>query len=318
MAYPSNRQVVVLTGAFLAAAALAGQLRPIPASDAEQALLDSVLAGDTSLYGRIAATLAAPFDGAARRLRALRGFSAVVGAVTVFATWALARELLPDQPELAAPAAALVALQPAVWRSGSQAGPTGLELLGAAGELVIICRIATRSTGQSPTPLDSLLVAASAVGVGLLRGQLRGLAALLALAAGYDAARDHAWLRLLIGVGSALGAGMASTVAAPNFPPPAGEPSPAGARAALATAAAGGLGSALALLLHDRAGVRSRADNGARLSTAAVRLARWLVAGWVALRLAQRDQHSALDTLAPLSIGFVAGVAAITERSSQA
>ena len=153
MVYPSNRQVVVLTGAFLSAAALAGQLRPIPAGDVEQALLDSVLAGDTSLYGRIAATLAAPFGGAAWRLRALRGFNAVVGAVTVFATWALARELLPDQPELAAPAAALLALQPAVWRGASQAGPTGLELLGAAGELVLICRIASRSTGQSPTPL---------------------------------------------------------------------------------------------------------------------------------------------------------------------
>jgi hypothetical protein len=313
-ALPSNRHILALSGAFLAAAGLAGLLRPVPGDDAERALLEAAQPGECSVYGRIAAVLVTPFKQPAERVRVLRGVNALLTTTAVFSTWALARELLPDQPELAELAAALFSIQPAVWRLASRADPAAFDLLGTSGLLMVISRIATRSAGQLPTPLDNLWVAGGAAGVALLDRRLRPLLLLLALAAGYDAARDQAWQALILGVGTAAVAAAATAVldaAGLICPAPPSALSTAALRALGATAALGLTGIGAALLLHGREDVRSRADNGAPLAAEAVWTARWLAIGWTVLRISRRDQRAALDTLAPLCVGAVAGVAAI-------
>jgi hypothetical protein len=47
------------------------------------------------------------------------------------------------------------------------------------------------------------------------------------------------------------------------------------------------------------------------MSTDAAQFARWLTAGWTALRLAQRHGQPAGVALAPLCVGLVGGAAAL-------
>lgn len=105
-------------------------------------------------------------------------------AAEAFATWALARELAPDFPPLAVVAAAVDALRsrrPAVAAAARERTVT-------RGLLATAARIATRSTGRAPTPLDR-----AALGLGAVLGPRtrRGRAAALLV----GAALAYDWLR---------------------------------------------------------------------------------------------------------------------------
>jgi len=325
-AYSSNRQILQLSRTLLAAAGLAGLLRPIHDAGPERALLAALQAGDRSQYGRmygwVARLLTAPFADPSLQIRVLRGYNALLSVSVVFTTWALAREVLPDQAELATPAAALIALQPAVWQLATSADPRALEVLCSNGLLLPICRIASRSTGMPPTMLDYFLVAAGSASGELIAPELRPLPWLLALATGYDALRDGDWRRALLGAGAASVGALPALVqrrhggrSMPQLAQVHGMPT--GAQRALhALMIVGLLGMVVALALDGQAVVRSEADNGDPLATEAVQVARGLAISWAALRLAQRDDRAVLDALAPLCIGAVAGIAALAQRIS--
>lgn len=325
-AYPSNWQLIQLSRALLVAVGLAGQLRSIHDAGPERALLAALQSGDRSQYGRmygwVARLLTAPFANPSLQIRVLRGYNALLGVFIVFTTWALAREALPDQPELATPAAVLLVLQPALWQLATSADPRALEVLCSNGLLLPICRIASRSTGMSPTTLDYFMVAAGTASGELIAPQLRPLPWLLALATGYDALRDGDWRRALLGAGTASAGALPASLrrwrGGRSTPPPSQlQAMPIQAQRVLqALAIVGLLGMAVAVALGGRAVVRSAADNGEPLATDAVRLARGLAIGWAALRLAQRDDRAVLDALAPLCIGAVAGIAALAQRIS--
>lgn len=315
-----------LSRALLAAAGLAGQLRPIHDAGSERALLAALQAGDRSQYGRMygwaARLLTAPFADPSLQIRVLRGYNALLGVSVVFTAWALAREVLPDQPELATPAAALLALQPAMWQLATSADPRALEVLCSTGMLLTICRLASRSTGMSPTTLDSFLVAAGTASGELIAPELRPLPWLLALATGYDALRDGDWRKALLGVGTASAGALPALLQrwrGGRSTPPAAQLQArpiSGQRTLQAVTLVGLLGMVIAVALDGRASVRAEADNGDPLATDAVQLARGLAISWAALRVAQRDDRAVLDALAPLSIGAVAGIAALAQRIS--
>jgi hypothetical protein len=230
--------------------------------------------------------------------------------------------VLPDQPELATPAAALLALQPAVWQLATSADPRALEVLSANGLLLPICRIASRSTGMSPTTLDYFLVAAGAASGELIAPELWPLPWLAALATGYDALRAGDWRRALLGSGVAsigvLPALLQRWRGGRSTPQPAQlRAVPTSTQSALhAVVISGLLGMAVAVALGGQASVQSNADNGDPLATEAVQMARGLAISWAALRMAQHDDRAVLDALAPLCIGAVAGAAALAQRIS--
>jgi hypothetical protein len=325
-AYPSNRQILRLSGALLAAAGLAGLLRPIHDDGPERALLAALRADEHSRYGRMyrwaTRALMAPFANPSLQIRVLRGYNALLSVAVVFTGWAQAREVLPDQPELATPAAALIALQPAVWQLATSADPRALEVLCSTGMILTICRIASRTTGMSPTTRDYCLTAVGAACGELIAPELWPLPWLLALANGYDALRAGDWRRALLGAGTASAGAVPALLqrwrggrSAPKMVQLQARPR-ASQRALQLVTIGGLLGMAVALALDGPAVVRSEADTGEPLATEAVQLARGLAIGWAALRLAQGDDRAALDALAPLSIGAVAGVAALAQRIS--
>jgi hypothetical protein len=322
--YPSNRQIMRLSGALLAAAGLAGLLRPIQDAGPEHALLAALRSGEHSQYGRMyrwgARALTAPFANPSLQIRILRGYNALLSVLVVFTAWAQAREVLPDQPELATPAAALIALQPAVWQLATSADPRAFEALCSTGMLLTICRIASRSTGLSPTTRDYCLSAVGTASGALIAPELWPLPWLLALATGYDAVRASDWRRALLGIGSASAGALPALLhrrRGDRSTPQQSQALPMEAQRALQVVAVGGLlGMAVASALGGQASVRSEADTGEPLATEAVQVARGLALGWAALRLAQRDDRAVLDALAPLSIGAVAGVAALVQRIS--
>lgn len=310
---PSNRRILTLTGAYLACATAAGLLRGAP-DESERATLEAIRAGDGGVYERVAGALLAPISAPTLRVRALRAGNALIGALGVFTTWALAREILPDQPDLAAPAAALAGLNPAIWRLATHADPLALEMLNASGILMIACRIASGSVGPAPTTLDQITVAAGGAFGALAAPELAELPALLALALGYAALRQGDRMGALRGSGAAL-SGMLPAALLRRGGRVGGMPE--ASRRALGIAAAGGLlGTIASLALRGGDAVRSRADDGTPMANEAVQATRGLALGWVALRLARRDERAALDVLAPLCCGIVAGVAALAQALS--
>lgn len=98
----------------------------------------------------------------------------------VFASWALLRELAPDS-ELVAPLAA-AAVAPSLWRADRA---TARERAVAIGLTMLAARVATRSTGLAPTPLDYVALAVAAVALPR-RASGRVAAALLGAALIYE------------------------------------------------------------------------------------------------------------------------------------
>ncbi len=308
---PSNRQIVALaTGAL--ATYIAGALRRDEPTAAEYACLEAIGRGQGGLYGYMARWL--PFSEPDDHIRALRIASALASGVTVFATWSLAREVLPDQPELATIAATLVAVQPSVINGARRVNFTTIQRLAAVGTLTLIARIASRSTGKSPTALDIGVVTGVTGVAALLDTGLHALLPALALAAGYDARRDGSWPAVarraaLPGLATVALAAADALDALPDEPHaslPASDESADRFMAIL-----GALGAAIGLLAQRNEHVRSRADDGSRMSTDAVQFARWLATGWTAFRLAQRHGKPAGVALAPLCVGLVGGAATL-------
>ena len=99
---------------YLLAAAL---VRPVDTSDAERVIIRNpfITAGRADLPGNRNTTLPVsrdPLRGTALAAQTARWFSVALGLVTVLATYALAREIVPDSPVVWLGAAALVALNP--------------------------------------------------------------------------------------------------------------------------------------------------------------------------------------------------------------
>lgn len=317
LSVPSNRQIVALaTGAL--ATYIAGAIRRDEPTEEETACLELIGRGQGGPYGQLARWL--PFSEPDDHIRLLRIASALASSLTVFSTWSLAREVLPDQPALATIAAALIAAQPSVVAGARRVNLTTIQRLAAVGTLTLITRIASRSTGKPPTALDIGAVTAVTGVAALLDTGLHALLPTLALAVGYDARRDGAWsagarraaLPALATVALAAADALdrlpdaphASTAASDQF-------------ADRLIAILGGLGAAIGLLAQRHERLRSRADDGSRLSRDAVQFARWLTVGWTALRLAQRHGHPAGVALAPLSIGLVGGAATLGRLARQ-
>lgn len=132
---------------------------------------------------------------------------AVTGALWVFSTWALGRELDPDEPRTATVSAGAVLLALALAR------PEAFYLLhgmAATGGTMLAARLLGRTTGLKTRPLDlfTLVLTAPVLG-GLASRGLWPLAAVAGIASGLDAVYDgkpaRAWLGgVLAAIGGAL------------------------------------------------------------------------------------------------------------------
>ena len=135
--------------------------------------------------------------------------SGVEAGFTVLLSWALARELDPDEPASATVAAF----------AGLLILPAGLPSLGAVTTLLFAIRVVTRTTGAPPTGLDLLwLPALAGYSARTSGGFLSGLA--LALALAWDFRRSGRSRQALCAVASAVitvGVGVARGTLAPHI-----------------------------------------------------------------------------------------------------
>lgn len=309
-AYPSNRAAVLVAAASGVCYAGAGLMRPAPPEGEEGELVLAMDAGDRSLYSR-GARLALGIGGDPLiGTRVLRVLQAVGGAGAVFATWALARELLPDQPELAAPAAALVAAQPAVWQAASQVDAAVFDLGLATFTLVTVTRVSSRSTGLPATLLDAITLAMLGGLAALGDARLAALPVAAAAALAFDAARDGRRLDALARGGLALATGAGALALARRVPlsRPRGRTLRRVARIALqATVIAGAAGLVVLAATTPGERIRSRSDNGAPLPRDGVLFARGLALGWAVFSAAAARGATPVYGLPPLAITAVAG-----------
>jgi len=317
LAYPSNRAAVVLAAASAACYAAAGLLRPAPPDGDEGELVLAMDAGDRSLYSR-GARLALGLDGdPAIGTRVLRVLQAVGGAGAVFSTWALARELLPDQPQLAAPAAAVAAVQPAVWQAAAEVDPALLSLGLAMATLVTASRVASRSTGLAATTLDAVTLAGLGALATLADRRLASLPAIAAAALAYDSARDRRYGDAVVRSAIALAAGGGAVALARRVPlsqPRRRRVQTFAIRALQATVAAGAVGLLALAATVPAERIRSRSDNGMPYRREAVLVARGLALGWPVFSAAASRDATPLYALPPLAVAAVGGAWKLFER----
>ncbi len=225
--------------------------------------------------------------------------SGLVAGLAAFTAWAVAREIDPDDPTVAALAAPVAAI----------ALPIGEPYLAAVFTVLLLTRITARTTGLAPKPADALLVVGLA---GYVATTPYGLIATggLAVAAGLDAGLDGApgWRRWL--PAGVLAAGAAAAVFAVEWP---GWTTPS--LGAIALVLAAGVGTATLR----RGTPTSRCDHTDEpVDPGRLRAAR-LVALTVALAYGVAGGGAAVAGLAPVFAAFAAaGPAAILSRRHSA
>ena len=265
---------------------------------------------NSSLYGR-GARLALGLGGdPAIGMRVLRLWQAVGGAGAVFSTWALARELLPDQAALAAPAAAVVALQPATWQAASEVDPMMLSLGLATGNLIAITRVVSRSTGMPATVLDAVTLAAGSALATLADSRLASLPVIAAAGLAYDSGRDRHYGAAVARGGLALAGGAGAVVLGRRSRlsrPRRRRLRPLARRVLQATVAAGALGLVALAAAAPGEHIRSRADNGLSMQREAVLVARALALSWAVFSAASARGATPLYALPPLAVAVVGG-----------
>lgn len=87
--------------------------------------------------------------------------SALMGGVSVFLAWAIARELDPDHERAALVGGLVGGATMLVW-----GGPSIL----ISGWVLVLLRLVARTTGLTPRPADTLAVVGVSLGLGLVRG----------------------------------------------------------------------------------------------------------------------------------------------------
>lgn len=185
----------------------------------------------------------------------------VSAAVWAFTSWALGRELDPDDPGTAAWSAVATALSllllPPAWY------PPGMT---ATGILMLVARVTARTTGRSLTPADvGALVAVPPIAVLVAQAPLWVLAVALALALGLEFWREQRPLYGWGAMAALLSGGLAWWI----------EPRQGVLAAPIWVMGIVGLGLVVLAVVHHPP--RSTADNGLPLSAGRLRWARGLV-----------------------------------------